>query len=129
MTSRLLACAVLLLAFYLTACESTQGTMTEKADDKTYALEFSGLTAERTYAWALNQGDTLQVEIDRRGGDIRLDIRKEDGQEAYAGNRLSSCFFTVGVPQTGTYCVTVLVQNAEGAVRIERIPSAGPEER
>lgn len=124
MTSRLFACAILLLAFCLTACESSQGTMTEKADDKTCALEFAGLTAERTYHWTLQQGDTLQVRLDRRSGNIRLDIRGENGTEAYTGNGMTSCFFAVGISETDTYLVTVSTQNAEGAVRIERIPSA-----
>ena len=123
MTSRLFACAILLLAFCLTACESSQGTMTEKADDKTCALEFTGLTAERTYHWALQQGDTLQVKIGHRSGDIRLDIRGENGTEAYTGNGMTSCFFAVGISETDTYRITVSTQNAEGSVQIEKTPS------
>ena len=129
MTSRLLACAVLLLALCLTACESPRGTLKEKADDTTYAIEFAGLTAERTYMWSLSQGDTLHVEINHRSGDIRLDIQSETGTEAYTGNRLTSGFFTVGIPETGAYRVTVSTQNAEGAVLINRIPEADPAER
>ncbi|HML48635.1 MAG TPA: PPC domain-containing protein [Clostridia bacterium] len=123
MTSRLFACAILLLILCLTACENSQGTVTEKADNKTYALEFSGWTAERTYRWDLQQGDTLQVKIDPRGGDIRLDIRDENGTEAYTGNGMNARSFTVGIPETGTYRVTVSAQNAEGSVRIEKASS------
>jgi len=124
MTSRLLACAVLLLAFCLTACESMGGTMTEKNDDTVYSLEFASLTAERTHDFALERGDALWVEIAHRSGDIRLSIRGENGEEAYTGNRLSACSFSVSVPQAGSYRVTVVTEKAEGSIRIERISKA-----
>ncbi len=119
MTKRLVTLmAVLLAALGLCAC-ATGAQHTEQASDTAYSVAFTAWSGERNHELTLNEGDLLQVEITHAGGDIRLSIHAMDGSAVYRGKGLTSCAFTVEVPASGRYVVTVLGKDASGQVEVE----------
>ena len=124
MTKRLiLLTAVLLAALSLGAC-AAGAQPAGQGDDKAYSLAFTQWNGERNHELSLEAGDTLQVEIAHAGGDIRLSIHAIDGSAVYRGKGLTSCAFTVEVPASGRYVVTVLGKEASGQVSVKK---EGPE--
>ncbi|KPU42866.1 hypothetical protein OXPF_36340 [Oxobacter pfennigii] len=106
------------LALHLTVCGKVQGVITEEGDENAYSIEFSKLNTEKTHELLPGKNYKLQVEITHKGGNIKLAIEGEKGYRAYTGNNLTSCIFTVGVPESGKYTVTVGGENAGGKVRV-----------
>jgi hypothetical protein len=110
----------LLLALCLAACGGAPEAVTEEGDETGYSIEFSALNTEKVHEFSLAEGDRLRVEVTHKGGRIRLTIRREEGDEIYTGNGLISRSFTVGIPESGRYTVTVAGEKADGRVKIEK---------
>ncbi len=104
------------------AVMGSKGTISEVYDKTRYTAEFSDWSAAAGRTLTLKQGNVLQVEIARAGGNIGLDIRGENGTEAYAGNRLSTGMFTVTAREAGEYVVEIKGVNATGSVAIRILP-------
>lgn len=118
MKRRIAFMVVILSAMCLTACGGVQGAVSEQGDEKAYSIDFTALNTAKAHELLLEKNDTLQVEITHNRGNIKLAIQGKDGHEAYAGNRLLSSVFTVGIPESGKYTVTVAGENSDGSVRI-----------
>lgn len=105
-------------ALCLCACEWTVGTVRETLDNTGYTVTFDGWSGQATRTLALERNATLQVEIVREEGDIRLDISDTAGREAYSGNGLETGIFTVTVDGSGACSITISGQKAGGSIRI-----------
>lgn len=109
-------CCGLFLLLLLSGCGQEQ--YEEQKADKSYTISFSRLDTAKSHSLSLDQGELLAVEIVCEGGDIKLQIKGDDGAEAYSGNRLATSSFTVGVPAEGSYTVTVTGERAKGRVKV-----------
>ncbi len=123
MAKQLALMLILMLTIVLGAC-AAGAQPAGQGDDKAYSLAFTQWNGERNHELSLEAGDTLQVEITHGGGDIRLSIHAMDGSAVYRGRGLTSCAFTVEVPASGRYVVTVLGKDANGQVSVKK---EGPE--
>ena len=118
MRKRIVLIAVLASALFLTACSAGSGTASQQTGDNSYSVSFDYWGGSVSHSLTLEKGDTLQVNITRDAGTIRLTITGADGNQIYAGNWKESSSFTVGVPTSQKYTVTVAGDNAKGRIDV-----------
>lgn len=70
---------------------------------------------------ALRKGDVLQIEIDRKDGEITLTVDGKNGSSPYKGNNLESGIFTVTVSETDEYLIGITGKSATGKVTIKNL--------
>jgi len=110
---------ILLPALILISCSSHKETVQEWTDSRSHRIEFSSWSNESKVELDLLKEDVLQVSIKHDSGQIALRIFRLDGLEAYTGQGLGSCFFTVGIPEQGRYVILVQGKKASGRVEIK----------
>ncbi|HAQ42144.1 MAG TPA: hypothetical protein DCM73_15795 [Clostridiales bacterium] len=70
---------------------------------------------------ALRKGDVLQIEIDRKDGEITLTVDGKNGSSPYKGNNLESGIFTVTVSETDEYLIGITGKIATGKVTMKNL--------
>lgn len=118
--------SLMLVMLLLAGCGSTAATFSGSrvTNDDQYVLEFSILDRSDTQTMTLSQGDQLDVTIDCGSGDIAVTIQMGDQEPIYRGNQLPSSAFSVGIPKSGEYALTVTGNNAKGKVSIVKASGA-----
>lgn len=61
----------------------------------------------------------LQVDFDIESGSIRLEISAPDGASLFAGNGTQAPHFTLNIPESGAYSLTVEALRAWGQLDIQ----------
>ena len=82
-------------------------------NEDNYLLEFHPLNMEHAETYQMTEGSSIQVDIVRAAGRLVVNI----GQAIYTANNAESASFTVLVPETGAYVLTVSGRQAEGSVK------------
>ena len=81
-----------------------------------------------SHTLTLKKGDSLAVTFDTTGGQLTMEITAPDGSAIYQGNGTAEATeFTLGVPEDGTYVISVRAEKAKGAVHV-RLSDAGAAE-
>jgi len=117
--------SVLILALCLGGCDEDIFSGNRRVDESSYQIDFTMLNGERKQVLPFREGDELKVEITRIKGSIRMAVTSEDGLEVYSGDCSVTTSFTVRVPKTGNYVISVVGSRAQGSVRVEFKPAAG----
>lgn len=117
--------SILLLALCLGGCDEEIFSGSRKVDDSSYQIDFEMLNGERTQVLSFQEGDELKVDITRIKGSIKLSLTSTAGQEIYSGDCSITTNFTIRVPKTGEYVVSIVGKKAQGSVRIEFKPATG----
>ena len=86
-------------------------------NEDSYLLEFHPLNMEHAETYQLAEGSGIQVDIVRTAGRLDVSIGQEGQKAIYTGNNAESASFTVLVPETGAYVLTVTGRQAEGSVK------------
>ena len=86
-------------------------------NEDSYLLEFHPLNMEHAETYQLAEGSSIRVDIVRTAGRLAVSIGQEGQKAIYSGNNAESASFTVLVPETGTYVLTVSGRQAEGSVK------------
>lgn len=91
----------------------------EISGDDYIELIYTSFNGERGYAFKVSQSDEYEIhfEITTKDGVLNLILEKEDGSTEYRGQELSTCDFTVGVPDKDTYYLVMTGENHEGSVK------------
>lgn len=84
-----------------------------------YLLDIEHMSGADRHELQLRSGDVLRVRFETRKGALHMQIEAPDGTELYAGNGESATEFTVNVPESGTYAVTVEARQAQGTIHIQ----------
>ena len=84
-----------------------------------YLLDIEHMSGADRHELQLRSGDVLRVRFETRKGALHMQIEASDGTALYVGNGESATEFTVNVPESGTYAVTVEVRQAEGIIQIQ----------
>lgn len=85
--------------------------------DTGYHMDFSALNRTETAELSLGEEEELRVLISLTEGTVSLTIAK-GAENAYSGTDLKNESFTVGIPATGRYRITVRGDGAAGKVEI-----------
>lgn len=86
-------------------------------NEDNYLLEFHPLNMEHTETYQMTEGSSIQVDIVRAAGWLDVSIGQEGKKAIYTANNAESASFTVLVPETGAYVLTVSGRQAEGSVK------------
>jgi len=109
----------------ISACSKKKGTFTllEDPNDAGFIMDFKEWSQKNSCKLLLNEGDTLQIEVDREDGEIALKVSSRKGNEPYTGKKLESGLFTVTVAETDNYDIVISGKNATGKVSIKKLES------
>jgi hypothetical protein len=111
---------IIAIIIALTGCNPTKGSIIilENSEGTGCSMELREWSEENKCKLQLNKGDELWVEISRESGTIALSICGKNGDQAYTGNDLQSCSFSVTVSETDEYAINISGTNATGRISI-----------
>ena len=108
--------AVLLLA--LGACRSAFFAGISNKASNQLDLTFTSLNTTEFQMFKVYAGDELEGEVNRESGALSIQIKAVDGDILYENKNADSGNFTVEIPESGSYWVSVAGREAKGKVRI-----------
>lgn len=106
----------LLLA--LSGCRAAFFAGTSAKDKNQLDLDFVSMNTTETQMFKLHAGDLLEGQVEKRSGKISIQIEAVGGETVYEDADADSGSFTVEVPESGSYWVSVTGREAAGKVRI-----------
>ncbi len=98
---------------------SFRGSCVKSPDS--YSLEIEHMTGADSHTLELQAGDALQIRFSPEKGSLKLTITAPDGTEVYTGNGTEAADFTVNIPESGIYTVSVEARNAAGTLRLSAV--------
>ena len=98
--------------------ESFTGSRIKNSDF--YALDITRMNGPDTHTLELLAGDIVRIQFETEKGSIEMKIQTPSNAVLYSGNGKDVSDFTVNIPETGSYTVTVIAQHAKGIVHIQR---------
>lgn len=102
------------LAIAIVAARGIAGKKEGKKQETDYSME--GLCLGMCFGTAL--GTALRIEFETWEGSLRMTLTAPDGTVLYTGSGKDATAFTVGIPESGAYTVTVEARHAKGTIRI-----------
>ncbi len=119
------SCLLVLLLILSAGCGRTSvfdGSMT--ADENGFRMEYSVLNREETADLKLAEGDRLEVELYHDSGTVDVKIGQPGKDTIYTGTGQTDAEFTLEIPESGVYRVSVAGHQAKGRVAFVRVPAA-----
>ncbi len=115
----LLILGVLMLS--LCACSPAKFNGSRTGNDTQLVMTYTVFNTTDSQLLTLEEGDWLQVDIVRESGKLSLEIQKDGSEAVYKSAELPTSSFQVGIPESGTYKVTVTGENAKGNLSVVKI--------
>lgn len=84
-----------------------------------YLLDIRQMNGTDQHTLALQKGDSLRVYFKTGKGTLHMEITAPDGTVIYCGNGTETTDFTVNIPQSGVYTITVAARHAKGTIHIQ----------
>lgn len=84
-----------------------------------YLLDIRRMNGTDQHSLTLQQGDCLQIHFKTEKGTLTMEITGPDGREVYSGNGQETADFTVTVPESGLYTITVSARQAQGSISVQ----------
>ncbi|MBE6726463.1 MAG: hypothetical protein E7576_14930 [Ruminococcaceae bacterium] len=124
---RTAAAFVLFLAIIrlLTGCGSPstfEGTRT--SGETGFWMEYAILDREETADLPLKEGEELQVRIQHTVGDVDVTVGKVGEEPIYKGSGQTNAEFSLTIPKSGTYRISVTGHQAKGSIFFNRLPAS-----
>lgn len=116
--TRLMILGVLILL--ITAGCSKQvfnGSVT--GNDEQFLLDFSILNTTKTHDIKLEKEQNVDVVFEVESGKLEIFVEDTSGEKIYEGNTDTSGKFTLGIPKTDTYKISVTGKKAKGHISFE----------
>ena len=119
---KILPIAITFLLLYW-VCFPAKGSIVilEGPDKMGFTMEFNAWSKKNKCELSLRKGDMLQVENDRKGGEIALTADGKNGSSPYKGNNLEFGIFTITVSETDEYLIEITGKSATGKVTIKNL--------
>ena len=116
-------------AVVLALCNRESGfTGSRVKNPDAYLLDIQQMNGTDSHALALKKGDVLAVTFETTDGRLTMEITAPDGSAIYQGNGTAEAAeFTLGIPEDGTYTISVRAEKAKGTIHV-RLADAGAEE-
>ena len=90
------------------------------SDETGFRMEYRMLDREETADLQLNEGDRLAVKISHMKGRADVTVGISGSQPVYRGTEQTDAEFTLIIPETGIYHISVTGHQAEGMVSFEK---------
>ena len=126
----ILVLAVLALAAVVLVLRNRESEFTGNRvkNPDAYLLDIQQMNGTDSHELALKKGDVLAVTFETTGGRLTMEITAPDGSAIYQGNGTAEAAeFTLGIPEDGTYTISVRAEKAKGTIHV-RLSDAGAEE-
>lgn len=114
---------VILFLCVLCACtESKNSTFngSKTGDSNHYDISFDILNTTYTHELSMKTGESILVHIEKKSGDIKVEIFDSQNVSIYEGNGEVLSDFSVGIAEDGIYTVSVTGKEAKGHASFER---------
>lgn len=111
----------------LCACQVDENATfngSKTGDEKHFDIEFEILNDTYSHDLFVNEGDNIEVSIERTSGSISVSVQNESGDSVYRGDDVDTCKFDVVISEGGTYTLRVTGKKAKGHVAFTRIENA-----
>lgn len=109
----ILSMAILLILF---GCGKRTFDGSSTGNDEQFILDYSIMNCTKTNDMKLEKGANINVVIENESGNLDILIADSDGEKVYKGDDVTSGEFSVEIPKTDTYKVSVTGKNAKGNV-------------
>lgn len=90
------------------------------ADNTYYDMTFYWLNTAYTYDMYLEQGDSIEVLLEKERGKVSVLIQSKDEEPVYQGDDMEPSSFAVNIKKTGNYTVKITGQEARGHISFSR---------
>lgn len=101
-------------------CYSQEGfTGSRVKNPDAYLLDIERMNGTDLHALELHEGDALQIRFETVKGSLYMEIKAPDGTAIYCGNGKETTDFTVNIPESGVYTVTVEARHAKGTIHLQ----------
>ena len=111
----------IIVALGLTACSNQDGFAGNiVADDTYYDMTFDWLNTTYTYDMYLEQGDGIEVFLEKERGKVSVLIQCKDEEAVYQGDNMEPSSFAVNIKETGNYTVKITGREAKGHISFSR---------
>ncbi len=115
----------LLLCLLLAGCRGTGVFDGSRTSDETgFRMAYAILDREETADLNLSAGDRLQTVIAHQSGQVDVTVGQDGQPPIYRGTAQQNAEFTLTIPESGVYHISVTGHRAEGNVSFVRLPAA-----
>ena len=120
------AALILLLSLtiiLLTGCGNNSAFDGSKTANETgFQMEYTILNKEQTCDLTLTEGEQLRVEYAHKSGSVDISVGQEGKEPIYTGTNQTDGGFTLVIPESGVYHISVTGHRAKGSIGFTRIP-------
>lgn len=113
----------IVMFFLVSACAGLNDSTfsgSKTGDDNHYDITFDILNTTFSHELNMEQGERIHVQIEKKSGDIKVMIQKNQENPIYEGNGDVATDFYVSIEEAGTYTVSVTGKKAKGRVIFSR---------
>lgn len=114
-----LIAAALLLALCLSAC-GAKSEIIEDSNDSGMSFKLTNISGGFAREMELEEGDNVAFEITVTGGTLDIVLKKSGSEPVYRGNDARTGSFTVVIPESGIYSLSIAGKNASGSISIQK---------
>lgn len=84
-----------------------------------YYLDIQKMNGTDQHTMNLQKKDTLQIEFETVKGSLYMEIKASNGTKIYSGNGKEITNFTVNIPQSDVYTITIEATHAKGTIHVQ----------
>jgi hypothetical protein len=87
-----------------------------------FRMVYSILDKEESAEMELTEGEQIQVSISHTAGNVDVTVGQNGEEPIYKGSGQENADFTLTVPKSGSYMISVTGHRAKGEISFTRIP-------
>lgn len=91
------------------------------SNDEGVRMDYVILDRRESVTICLEEGDSLRVSVAQEAGTVDVTVGMEGQNPVYEGKGLTDFDFTLGIPESGTYQISVTGHGARGSVAFLRV--------
>ena len=122
-TKSAIAAILLAMCLLLPGCGGKSTFDGSRTSDETgFRMEYSILDKEESAEMKLTEGDQIQVHISHTAGNVDVTVGENGEEPIYKGTGQENADFSLTVPKTGCYLISVTGHRAKGEISFTCIP-------
>lgn len=111
--------AIIIMAVSLCACGTNDNAKfngSKTGDAQHFDIDFDILNTTYTHELVMEEGESIEISIEKESGSISLLVQKESEDSVYQGDDVDTGEFEVIISEAGTYTLSVTGKKAKGHV-------------
>lgn len=111
--------AIIIMAVSLCACGSNDNAKfngSKTGDAQHFDIDFDILNTTYTHELVMEEGESIEISIEKESGSISLLVQMESEDSVYQGDDVDTGEFEVIISEAGTYTLSVTGKKAKGHV-------------